>query len=291
LAKICVDINGKTKLLGILGSGIGYTFSPSIHNFSANHLGHNHVYVPFDLPHEQVARFIETFWDIGGIGFNVTTPHKELVAKLIPGHNLNSVNTVFRGHDGWRATSTDAEGLAAAVSHLGISFKGFSRFIVLGSGGVVTAILNYIARHFESVPEVFVLRRNAVRDQELRSGLPPAFNLTCLDFRADVFKNLIQGGAGETLVIQASSAPHHGDDLARFADAVKDFNGVLVDVVYGAESALLKAAEHRGIPFQDGLPMLIEQARVAQKHWWGNAAPYNEVYRFLTGKYPTAADD
>lgn len=291
MARIEQEINGKTRLLAILGSNIGYSLSPAIHNFSANLLGQNHVYIPIDAAVGDVKCFCDLFWSVGGIGFNVTTPHKELVAKLIPGHKLASVNTVYRGKDGWMATSTDADGLAAAVGHLGVSFKSFRRFIILGSGGVVSAILNYIATHFEFIPEVSVLRRNPDRDSQIMAGLPSNFRANFVEFRPEVFTSLVDGGAGEAVVIQATNAPHMGDNLARFAVGIRRFNGVYIDLVYGADSAMLKAAKERGLPCQDGLPMLIEQARVAQKLWWGKAAPYNAILSFLSGDASPKIDD
>jgi shikimate 5-dehydrogenase len=62
---------------------------------------------------------------------------------------------------------------------------------------------------------------------------------------------------------------------------MKTFRGVFVDLVYGQPSALLKVATEKGIPSQDGLPMLIEQARASQQYWWGTSVPYSEILKEL----------
>ena len=51
------DINGDTKALGIVGEAIKHTWSPRIHNASANFLGINCIYMPFDL-----VNMFFTFW-------------------------------------------------------------------------------------------------------------------------------------------------------------------------------------------------------------------------------------
>ena len=92
--------------------------------------------------------FLTAFWEMGGAGFNVTVPHKELIASMIPGHNLRSVNTVFRGPDGWEATSTDGEGFGRGVERLGTPLSGFKKIVILGNGGAAMAILSWLASRF-----------------------------------------------------------------------------------------------------------------------------------------------
>ena len=42
-----MEINGKTRLLGLLGDPVQHTLSPLIHNTLSDILGINEVYVPF----------------------------------------------------------------------------------------------------------------------------------------------------------------------------------------------------------------------------------------------------
>src|SRR5690606_39173443 len=83
--------DGTTRLMGLLGERIDYTGSPAIHNHAAAALGINACYLPLSLPGGQVAPFLAAAWHLGALGFNVTTPHKELVARLVPGSGLASV--------------------------------------------------------------------------------------------------------------------------------------------------------------------------------------------------------
>ena len=48
-------INGKTGLTGLLGSPVGHSKSPMMHNTSFQELGINYVYLCFDVPEANLA--------------------------------------------------------------------------------------------------------------------------------------------------------------------------------------------------------------------------------------------
>ncbi len=277
-----IRIDGKTRLLGILGNPVSHSLSPLIHNFSAAQLGINQVYVPFEAPYPQLNNFMSLMWDLGCVGFNVTTPYKEVVANLIPGAPGKSVNTVYRGSESWLGISTDGLGFARALNRLETPLAGFGKVVFLGCGGAVTAILEHITREFETCPEVVVLRRNPAMDAVVKGRLPDGFPLRILDFVPQNLQREISGRGGETLLVQATSAPLFGETLQMFADMMSSFHGVFVDLVYRTPSALLQKAGVQGIPCQDGLPMLIEQARLSQEFWWNRSHSYDDIRNYIS---------
>jgi shikimate dehydrogenase len=48
-------INGKTKLLGVIGDPIGHTLSPLMHNAAIDALGLNYVYLPLPIAPENLV--------------------------------------------------------------------------------------------------------------------------------------------------------------------------------------------------------------------------------------------
>ncbi len=274
-------VNGSTRLVGLIGQKIPYSLSPLIHNTAANYLQKNCVYVPCDVPGVAVRSLLSTFWDLGGLGFNVTTPHKNLVASLVPGHHLESVNTLYRGKNGWQAASTDGEGFARALDRLGTPLGGYSKIVFLGNGGVVMAIMSYIAHELEGHLETVILRRNATRDHIFRKMMPEHYSMQFLDFTPMELKKELSGRSGDTLLVQATDAPLRGDDLRIYGPALDGFHGMVVDLVYGKTSYLLQKAREQGLLCQDGLPMLIEQARLSQQFWWQESAPYDVLAQVL----------
>ena len=89
-----MDIDGATKLYGIIGKPISHSLSPAMHNaaFQAHNL--NNVYVAFEVT--DVARALDGFRTLGVGGVSVTIPHKQAV---IP--HLDAIDPVAQkiGHD------------------------------------------------------------------------------------------------------------------------------------------------------------------------------------------------
>lgn len=158
--------------LGLLGSHISHSYSKIIHESSAQKLGLNISYEIFDTPSEKVLDFLEKFWLTGGHGFNITTPYKKIIAKHI-GSIDNSVNTVYRGKNGWLGTSTDGIGFANALFNDDVSLENTSEIIFIGAGGAVSAILNYLSKQLTHIPKCTIMRRSADNDKELQSVIAP----------------------------------------------------------------------------------------------------------------------
>jgi len=272
-------IDGETKLMGILGHGIRHTLSPLIHNFAANQLGKNVVYVPFDVAPGRLKDTLSLLWDMGCEGLNVTTPHKSAVAELYPESGLTSVNTLKRGPDSFVATSTDGAGFALGLKRLGRTLDSFERLVILGSGGASLAICNYL-RSQALTPEVLIRRRDPKHDGSF--GALGQISFGSCDI--ETLTNDLDGRGSETLLIQATSAPLRGDDLSWAKPALANFKGVVSDLIYGQPSRMYFDALSLDLTAQDGEAMLIEQARLAQKFWWESAVSYDQIALAIRGK-------
>lgn len=275
-------IDGQTRLMGLIGENIGYTLSPALHNTTLIRLGINAAYLPLAMPASQVRPFLDVAWHLGALGFNVTTPHKEVAAQFVPladGTHASSVNTLYRGGDGWLAASTDGLGFAAGLQHIGRDLASFNHLVFMGAGGAVLAIVGYLAANLAGrpAPRLTVLRRGAGKDEMLRALWPHQGKLFIDHLEPLALASALTGLEADALLIQATSAPHQGDDLAAFVPALAFYRGVVVDLVYGRPSALYRAAVAKGLLTQDGEPMLIEQARAAQHLWWGQSANAEEL--------------
>jgi shikimate dehydrogenase len=276
-------ISGDTKLFGLLGHGARFTLSPAMHNHAAKILHRDVVYVNFDLKAESVSSFLDLFWQMGGIGLNVTMPHKSLVASLVNSNGLSSVNTLVRTEQGWDGFSTDGQGFLNGLARAGANIEEFDAVIILGSGGSTQAILGAITDALKEKPIVTVIhRRSGKNDADLRRAISktPVQMLTLREMTASAFIDTLQNLAGlRKLVIQATSAPKHGDRLESYAKAVKmlEAKDLLVDIIYDDPSELYMECIRQGLNCLDGLPMLIEQARLSQHLWWRKAANYEDL--------------
>ena len=201
-------------------------------------------------------------------GFNVTQPFKQTVAAHF---SLTSVNTVYRQGDTFAATSTDGEGLWQGLSQLKVNT--ISKLVILGNGGAAVALFEFWRAKFPHCP-IWVLRRNRSRDQLFKGA-------KLLDLTPTTLATTLAGDSKQVLLVQATSAVRKGDKLERFIPALTGFAGIYVELDYDQHSLLYDHIKTKGLRCQDGLPMLIEQARLAQKLWWGEAAPSDYLYEIL----------
>lgn len=275
------DINGSTKVLGVIGKQIDYTLSPMIHNLSIRKLNKNQVYLPFDVIDEgSVASLLDCFWSLGAVGFNITKPYKELVAGLLKTSDLKAVNTLYRGKTGWLSASTDAFGFISGVEKMGREFAAYDKLLFLGNGGVVTSILEFLGSYVEKSYEVVVLRRDSSRDAFHKSLLHRIRRDHSIVFDELIPKKLschIGSSSSRSILIQATSAPLKGNDFNDYCPSLSGFEGSFTDLCYGTTSSLLPYCRSKGLLAQDGIPMLIEQARSAQELWWGTSADFDTL--------------
>ncbi|MDE3270122.1 MAG: hypothetical protein OYH77_07550 [Pseudomonadota bacterium] len=259
-----------------MGGSISYSLSPRLHNAAAQYLDRDAAYVPLALSNaDTIPALIRALESVDNcIGFNVTQPFKQTVAEYF---SLKSVNTVYRQAkeqgNKFAATSTDAEGFWQAVQQ---AFKPttISKLILLGNGGAALALYEYWREKFPSCP-IQALRRDASRDHLLQRSLPanPSTAMPLLEFTPAALASALAGDTSKVLLVQATSAVRQGDLLARFIPALQNFTGIYIELDYDCHSALYEHVKAKDLRHQDGLPMLIEQARLAQQLWWGEAAP------------------
>ncbi|MFW7378109.1 MAG: shikimate dehydrogenase family protein [Oligoflexus sp.] len=276
-----LKVNGSTRLIALIGRPLSHSKSPLIHNFSIQSLGLNQIYVPLELELSSAAEtkdFLAWAWRLGFVGMNVTLPYKEYFAEALQSP-LKSINTVYRKGDAWAAASTDGPGFLRGLRHMS-STEAFDRMIILGNGGAAVALAQYALQN-DLCRSCHVLRRSAEKDQHWFAHIDKN-RLSFYQFEPqDLSQILAMGVHGPSLVVQATSAPLRGDNLEHFARELEVFDGAFVDITYGHDSALLTRASKLGIPCQDGLPMLIEQARESQRLWWGQSASYEELSQLV----------
>jgi len=231
---------------GLLGRKLGHSYSPQIHSF----LG-DYSYDLFEKEPDEVEHFIKT-GDYTGI--NVTIPYKKDVIpylnELSPAaRKMGSVNTVVRKTDGSLfGHNTDYFGFTSMVHRSGISVAG-KKVLVLGSGGTS----NTAVKALEDLgAKVIIISRSGENNYENLSR----------HYDASVIVNTTPVG----MYPKTGVAPV---DLKCF----QNLEGVL-DVIYNpARTQLLLDAESLGLPHENGLWMLVAQAKEAAEYFGDNPLP------------------
>lgn len=142
-----------TYLVGLIGSGIGPSLSPALHEREADRQGLRYVYRLIDIDvlgvgPEAVGDLVRAARDLGFDGLNITHPCKQLVIdhldELAPqAAALGAVNTVV--FEGGRAIghNTDVTGFAASFAR-GLPDVPLERVVQLGAGGAGAAVAHAV---------------------------------------------------------------------------------------------------------------------------------------------------
>ncbi|HMJ24645.1 MAG TPA: type I 3-dehydroquinate dehydratase, partial [Pyrinomonadaceae bacterium] len=118
-------LNQETGVFGVIGSPVGHSLSPQIHNAAFGTAGVNAVYIPFEVrdADQFMRRMVcprsrELDWGLRGL--SVTAPHKAVVMKFLDwiepiAESIGAVNTILIRGDDMRGYNTDAAGFLAPL--------------------------------------------------------------------------------------------------------------------------------------------------------------------------------
>ena len=157
-----MEINGYTRLCGLIGNPVEHTLSPVIHNTVAEEMHDNLVYVPFHVEQGNLQKAIAGAYSLNVLGLNVTVPYKQAVIPYLDcveglAEKIGAVNTLVRTENGFRGYNTDMMGLYRAMEEEGIAFEA-EDMILLGAGGAARAAAFLCAE--KGAKRVYLLNRS-----------------------------------------------------------------------------------------------------------------------------------
>lgn len=270
-----IDINGETRLCGVMGDPVGHSVSPAMHNAAFRELGLDYVYLPFPVRREDLAAAMAGARAFGIRGLNITIPHKVEVMGLLDGldplaKQAGAVNTVVNDSGRLTGYNTDAEGFLHLLGKHGIEVPG-RNIAVLGAGGAARAVCFALASRgavltilnrtpgaaVKCATEISTATGQVVKPLEMtRASLAATLESTSVLVNATSVGMLPATGA--TPVDRDLLGPHL----------------TVIDTVYNPyESKLLKEARKAGAKTVNGLEMLVWQGALAFEKWTGRQAP------------------
>ena len=240
---------------GLLGRKLGHSYSPQIHAC----LG-DYSYELFEREPGDVEEFLK-FGDFSAI--NVTIPYKKTVMPYCrltdTAKYMGSVNTIIRQADGsLLGHNTDYFGFTSMVQKSGLDVRN-KKCLVLGSGG---ASVTAVAVLKEMGANVIVISRNG----------------------EDNYKNLHRHADAAVICncTPVGMYPNNGVSPVDL-DLFPHLEGVL-DMIYNpARTKLLLDAADRGLVAENGLWMLVAQAKEAAEWFLGRKLP-EELIQFVYDK-------
>jgi shikimate dehydrogenase len=279
-----MEINGRTRLCGLIGNPVEHTQSPAIHNTLADLMNINMAYVPFHVENGRLGDAIKGAYGLNILGMNVTVPYKNDVIPFLKdiddmAGNIGAVNTLVRVDGGYKGYNTDITGLRRAMESDGVTVGG-EEVIILGAGGVGRAVTFMCAS--SGAKKVYLLNRNAdkavcVADEvNGKLGIGSVIPMSLSDYT-----KLIGNSRSKYLVIQATSvglAPNINDTAIDDIEFYKCISAGY-DLIYNPwETKFMKLVKANGGQAFNGLKMLLYQGIDAFELWNNCHVPDESAY-------------
>ncbi len=278
-----VHIDGKTRLIGILGDPVAHSLSPRMQNAAFQAAGLNFCYVPLRVKQKQLPAAVEGLRAMQFRGANVTIPHKVPAAELLDcldrsAARTGAVNTIVNDAGKLTGYNTDGAGFIAALAEaVSVEFPSATA-VILGAGGAARSVAVALAE--KGVPRIAIINRTLAKARGLKALLKlefPDIEAVAVGLKEKCDDLIISS----KLLVNATSLGMDGD-LKRLPVAVDKLTEghIVCDLVYGGpgDTALLAAAREKGATLMGGLGMLLHQGAASFK-LWTSAQPPIEVMR------------
>ncbi|NBD37576.1 MAG: shikimate dehydrogenase [Verrucomicrobia bacterium] len=266
--------------LAVLGDPVKHSLSPAMHNAAlaamraAGQSLEGWKYEAVHVPAEELPEALPLLHGLGFRGLNLTIPHKVRVLPLLEeldasARGMGAANTLIRTGSGYRGSNTDGYGILKAMEEA-FGVRPRDRDVWLfGAGGAARGIA--VACLGDGADRLTIVNRGAERLEELKRQLQPVEGAGRLRFfRSEEAPDDSGEGA---LYINATSLGLRADDPLPFDDRRLRPGLFVYDTTYGCRNRLRKVSGERGIPYADGLPMLVWQGVRSLEIWTGAKVP------------------
>ncbi|HJQ32548.1 MAG TPA: shikimate dehydrogenase [Pyrinomonadaceae bacterium] len=264
-------LNPRTLVTGLVGSPVGHSLSPHMHNAAFQALGLDGVYLPFEVA--DVSDFVrrmadprtrELEWNLRGL--SVTAPHKQAIISHLDAVSPNAarigaVNTVVITPDGLEGYNTDANASLVPLEGL-VELRG-ARMAVIGAGGAARSLLWSLGERGACAT---VFARDAEKGRTLAA-----------EFGADA--SPLEGASfgGFDVVVNTTPLGTRGARESETPASSQQLLGARIayDLVYNpTRTRFLEEARAARCRTIGGLGMLAAQAAEQFRLWTGRELPY-----------------
>jgi shikimate dehydrogenase len=264
-----IDINGTTRVCGLIGNPVGHSISPVIHNSLARLMDMNMVYTTFKVEKGDVVTAVNGAYALNILGLNVTVPHKQAVMESLVDIDplakaIGAVNTLVRTDKGYKGYNTDILGLERELIDEGVVLLG-SRCVILGAGGAARAIAFLCAK--SGAKEIYMLNRTKEKAYDIAKAVNDYFGKECI--KPMLISEYDKLEADDYVVIQTTSVGLYPNvDVVIDDEAFYKKVKVGVDIIYNpSETRFMKMCKNAGKPACNGLKMLLYQGVAAYELW------------------------
>lgn len=278
------EIDGFTRVCGLIGSPVAHSLSPLLHNFAYRSLGLNYRYLAYQVQPEDLQPALRGLNALNFTGVNVTAPHKEAVIPFIDrldpaAADTGSVNTICCREGKLEGYSTDGEGFLWSLQEEGNCAPAGKAALLLGAGGAARAVSYALSGR--GLSRLIILNRSEHRACSLAEKLQTSFPSLRLETAPLTTGSIKRYWPQVSLVVNSLSVdPWPWKELATPLN-----EGTLAyDLRYSpSQTEFLDRAEKSGAKVLNGLGMLLAQAALSFELFTGISPPFDLMKKALTG--------
>ena len=281
------EINGKTKIIGIIGKNIENSLSPLFHNQIILKYSLKYCYLPFQVTENDLTQAIQGIRALSIKGVNVTFPYKEKVIEFLDeveesARRIGAVNTIVNNKGILTGYNTDVIGFKKSLQDNGKFVIKEKKAVVLGAGGAARAVTCSLLE--EGIEEVSIFNRTLEKAKKIKqnfSSFFPRSSINIFSFEQNDLKEKIKEA---NLLVNATSIGMESQlDNTPLPDKKLFHPNLLVyDLIYHpARTLFLREAERAGAKIINGLPMLVYQGIESFYLWSGLKVEGKEVLEMI----------
>jgi len=281
------EINGKTKIIGVIGKNIENSFSPLIHNQIILKYLLNFCYLPFQIAETDLSKAFQGIKALNIRGVNVILPYKERVIEFLDeleesARRIGAVNTIVNNKGILAGYNTDAIGFKKSVQEEGKFIIKRKKAVILGAGGATRAVVYALLE--EGIKEVCIFNRTLEKAKKIKqdfSSFFPESSIYAFPLREESIKDKIKKAH---LLVNTTSVgmPPKIDNTPLPDEKLFHPNLLVYDLIYHpAKTLFLRQAERAGAKIINGLPMLVYQGIESFYLWTGLKPEGKEVLEII----------
>ncbi|MEW6670638.1 MAG: shikimate dehydrogenase [Thermodesulfobacteriota bacterium] len=275
-------ITADTKLIGLLGYPLKFTFSPRMFNETFKTLNMDYFYIPIEVENDKLETVVNGIRCMNYAGFNVTKPCKVKILDYLDelddlAEKIGSVNVVVNKGGRLKGYNTDGIGFVQALlDETGMDLSR-NTFLIFGAGGASMALSSTLAYH--GVRKLYILDKFDAASSTLVKNINNKIR-ECAEFIAFDNAPVRQLIRKSSVLVNASGIgmdPYRGQSPVDKKYLYKDL--FVYELAYNPpRTQLLLDAEEAGCRFMNGIGMAIHQGVKGFALMTGMPEP-NEIMR------------
>ena len=256
-------------IVGIVGHTLNKTMSPMMHNTVMRKTGIKGIYLKFDV--KDLEHIEDVIRDYGIRGVNITIPYKtgildhmDIVDK--DAEAVGAVNTVLNDNGKLIGYNTDIIGIDRAMQFAEFDPNG-RRALIMGSGGAARAC-------------AYVLRKRGCRVTIVGRNQDTVQSI-CKDLGCDTRPKESVSVLMHDLIVNCTPVGMYGDGDYPINICQITRHHTVFDMIYGAETELIKQAKRVGAGIVSGEDMLALQGAESMEIWTGRNDLFQQMREVL----------